>query len=127
MGVAISTTGNTNAADFNTIWSTTVDAKSYTPPTMPREEDNAKVGNWIHYTVDLSAYSGMGYIALRHFDVYNMWGLLIDDIAIDQPRERAFTDYNVYRQNLSTGQAPQLLTSGPRRLLARRCYGALDS
>ena len=34
------------------------------------------------YTVDLSAYSGMGYIAIRHFDCYDQWFLAVDNITI---------------------------------------------
>ena len=111
IGVAVSTTGNTNASDFTTIWSTTVGAKGATPGELPREE-GAKIGEWVHYSVDLSAYSGTGYIAIRHFDNYNEWGVIVDDITIDQPRERAFTNYNLYRKNLSIGQEPQLMATG---------------
>ncbi|MBP5572919.1 MAG: choice-of-anchor J domain-containing protein [Bacteroidales bacterium] len=110
LGVAISTTGNTNPADFTTIWTSEVDAKGYTPGTR---ENPAKIGTWHQYTIDLSSYAGQtGYIAIRHYGTYNMWGVLVDDIAIDQPRERAFTNYNVYRKNISTDQAPQLLATG---------------
>ncbi|MBR1513912.1 MAG: hypothetical protein IJ622_06450, partial [Bacteroidales bacterium] len=34
------------------------------------------------YTVDLSDYSGMGYVAIRHWDCYDQWVLCIDDITI---------------------------------------------
>ena len=56
--------------------------------------------------------AGMGYVAIRHYGTTNMWGLLIDDIAIEEPRERAFTNYNVYRKNLSTGATEQQLATG---------------
>ena len=109
VGVAVSTTGNTNPADFTTVWSSTVDAKGVTP--MSRE-DGAKIGDWHQYTVDLSSYAGQtGYIAIRHYNVTNMWGLIVDDISIYQP-SRAFTSYNVYRKNLSTGAAEQQLVTG---------------
>ena len=111
VGVAVSTTGNTSASDFTTIWNATVDAKGSNPGAMPRE-NGEKIGDWVHYTVDLSAYSGMGYVAIRHYGTTNMWGLLIDDIAIEEPRERAFTNYNVYRKNLSTGATEQQLATG---------------
>jgi len=110
IGVAISTTGNTNPADFTTIWTSEIDAKGYTPGTR---ENPAKIGTWHQYTVDLSSYAGQtGYIAIRHYGTYNEWGVLVDDIAIEQPRDRAFTNYNVYRKNISTDQAPQLLATG---------------
>ena len=111
VGVAVSTTGNTSASDFTTIWFATVDAKGSQPGAMSRE-NGEKIGDWVHYTVDLSSYSGTGYVAIRHFGTTNMWGLLVDDIAIDEPRERAFTNYNVYRKNLSTGATEQQLATG---------------
>ena len=38
--------------------------------------------SWQEYTVDLSAYSGMGYVAIRHYDCYDQWFLCVDDITI---------------------------------------------
>ena len=67
-GVAVSTTGNTDAADFTTIQEWTMTAKQ---------------GGWYHYTVDLSAYSGQGYVAIRHFDCTDMFMLNVDDIVIE--------------------------------------------
>ena len=69
-GVAVSTTGNTTASDFNTIQQWTMTAKS---------------GDWYKYTVDLSAYSGDGYIAIRHFDCTDQFMLNVDDIAYGTP------------------------------------------
>ena len=53
--VMVSTTGNTNPSNFTTVatWTLSLSQAGYT--SSP-------------YTVDLSAYSGMGYIAIRHFD-----------------------------------------------------------
>ena len=34
------------------------------------------------YTADLSAYSGKGYIAIRHFNCYNQFYLVLDDFSI---------------------------------------------
>ena len=67
--VMVSTTGNTNADSFTTVgtWTLSLDAAGYT--SSP-------------YTVDLSAYSGVGYIAIRHFDCYDQWFLCIDNITI---------------------------------------------
>ena len=66
-GVAVSTTSNTSAASFTTIreWNTTQ--------------------GWLKYTVDLSAYSGMGYVAIRHFNSYNKFQLEVDDVVITFP------------------------------------------
>ena len=68
--VMVSTTGNNEVGDF-----TTVQTWTYSP--------NASSGSeWQEFTVDLSAYSGMGYIAIRHFDCYDQWILKIDDVTI---------------------------------------------
>ena len=70
--VMVSTTDNTNTASFTTVgtWTLSLSEAGYT--STP-------------YTVDLSAYSGMGYIAIRHWDCYDQWVLCIDDITITQP------------------------------------------
>ena len=67
--VMVSTTDNTNTASFTTVatWTLSLSSAGYT--SSP-------------YTVDLSAYSGMGYIAIRHFDCNDQWVLCIDDITI---------------------------------------------
>ena len=68
--VMVSTTGNTSASDFTTVQTWTYSA-------------NATSGSeWQEFTVDLSAYSGTGYIAIRHFDCYDQWILKIDDVTI---------------------------------------------
>lgn len=45
--------------------------------------DNIPSTEWTEYTYDLSQYAGqMGYIAIRHYNSYDMWMLYIDDISI---------------------------------------------
>lgn len=65
-GVAVSTTGNTNASDFTMIqeWNST--------------------GSYTEYTADLSAYAGQQiYVAIRHFNTTGeTYYLLVDDIRI---------------------------------------------
>ena len=69
-GIAVSTTGNTDATDFTTIQEWTMD----------------KGETWKQYIVDLSAYEGQtGYVAIRHFGCYDLFTLNIDDIVIAQP------------------------------------------
>ena len=66
-GVAISTTGNTSAADFTTIYEATLTAKS-NGQKGPRD-GGRDTGSWYKHCVDLSAYAGQEvYIALRHFN-----------------------------------------------------------
>ena len=74
--VMVSTTDNTNTASFTTVetWILSLDDVGYT--SSP-------------YTVDLSAYSGMGYVAIRHWDCYDQWVLCIDDITIVEGEENA--------------------------------------
>lgn len=66
-GVAVSTTGNTNPADFTMI-----------------QEWNS-VGTYTEYSVDLSSYAGQQiYIALRHFNtVGETYYLSVDDIKVE--------------------------------------------
>ena len=71
-GVAISTESNTSADDFTTIKEWTMIAKS------TREQ-----GNWYQYSVDLSEYEGQElWVAIRHFDCYDKYFLVVDDIEI---------------------------------------------
>lgn len=69
LGVAVSTTGNTDAADFTTIWETTLDAKSQ--------------GGWYEFAVDLREYHGQDiWVAIRHFDCTDQFMLVVDDITL---------------------------------------------
>ena len=67
--VMVSMTDNTNTASFTTVatWTLSLSQAGY---------------NSTPYTVDLSAYSGMGYIAIRHFDCYDQWFLAVDNVTI---------------------------------------------
>ena len=64
--VYVSQTGNTSASNFTT------DLLTVTL------SDNS----WNEYTVDLSAYSGTGYVAIRHYDCTDQHLLYIDDVTI---------------------------------------------
>lgn len=71
-GVAVSTTGNTSAADFTTIKEWTLTAKE------------TRAGTWHEYTVDLSEYAGQFiWVALRHFNSTNVFIICVDDISIN--------------------------------------------
>ena len=74
--VAVSTNGNTDASDFTTLQEWTLLAGK-TGGTR-----NVYDGTWYEYTVDLSAFSGMGYVAIRHFNCTDQWLLCVDDITI---------------------------------------------
>ena len=87
-GVAVSTTGNTDAADFRTIeeWTMTAKAgRAITGNYLTRNRGNRE-GTWYEYTVDLSEYAGLtGYVAIRHFDCTDMFYLNVDGITIVEP------------------------------------------
>ena len=75
--VLVSTTSNTNVNSFTQVQEWTLLAKG---------TGNSRTivnGTWYEYTADLSAFSGTGYIAIRHFDCYNQWLLCVDDITIE--------------------------------------------
>ncbi len=80
-GVAISTTGNTSAADFTTINEWTLTAK--TGFKGPRATDGSREGAWYQYTCDLSAYAGQeAWIAIRHFNCSDQFIMNVDDVTI---------------------------------------------
>ena len=81
-GVAVSTTSNTSASAFTTVQEWTLSAKGTGSVSYGREGNNRAQGNWYQYTVDLSAYSGMGYVAIRHFNCHDQFILNVDDITI---------------------------------------------
>ena len=83
-GVAVSTTSNSSASAFTTIQEWTLSAKSVGAPTQYTRSGNRAQGTWYQFTVDLSAYSGQGYIAIRHFNCSDQFILDIDDIDISE-------------------------------------------
>lgn len=42
----------------------------------------APPGEWTEYTVDLSAFEGIGCIAFRHFDSYDLYRICLDDVSL---------------------------------------------
>ncbi len=82
-GVFVSTTG-TNPSDFTSVqeWTLTAKATSAEKSPASREGKGNRLGNWYHYEVDLSAYAGQAYIALRHFNSYDWYIMTIDDAAL---------------------------------------------
>jgi len=117
-GVAVSTTSNTSPSAFTMLQEWTLTAKSAPMPKKAqfaatsdvkgmghsRGGNNRDQGNWYQYTVDLSAYSGMGYVAIRHFNCSDMFYLNVDDITIGEPAKsvaqpRSLDHYRVYRTN----------------------------
>ena len=105
-GIAISTTGNTNASDFTTIWETTISAKGGNRYDGPRGQRDQ--GTWGQYSVDLSAYAGQQvWIAIRHFGVTDQFILCIDDVELSNgakaTRNSIAYACNAYGGSLPTG------------------------
>ncbi|KWW27667.1 MAG: hemagglutinin protein HagA, partial [bacterium P3] len=47
-----------------------------------RDGNGNRLGNWYNYSVDLSAYAGQKYIAIRHFNCYDQYIMCVDDIEL---------------------------------------------
>jgi hypothetical protein len=69
--VLVSESGNTNTSDF-----------THTELTVTLSDNS-----WHEYTIDLSAYSGMGYVAIRHYDCNDQHLLYVDDVTIVEGEE----------------------------------------
>ena len=67
-GVAVSTTSNTEPSAFTMVGAS-----------------KTATGEWTQYTFSLNEFSGEGYIAIRHYNVTDMFMLDIDDIVITEP------------------------------------------
>ena len=67
--VLVSTTGNSSVSDF-----------THTALTVTLSDNT-----WNEYTIDLSEYSGMGYVAIRHYDCNDQHLLYVDDVTITEP------------------------------------------
>ena len=98
-GVAVSTTGNTSAADFTTIAEWTMTAKGEGAMSVGRD-GQIRQGNWYEKTVDFSAYAGQDiWVAIRHFNCTDMFILNVDDITLHgSAKSRDVQQYAVYRK-----------------------------
>ena len=106
-GVAVSTGGNTSAAEFTTIAEWTLTAKG--SRTLREAGAKAKVrgentreGVWYQYQVDLSAFAGQqAWIAIRHFNCSDQFIMNIDDVEMSNAAGkggRSLQYYTIYRQ-----------------------------
>ena len=105
-GVAVSTAGNTSAADFTTVEEWTMTAKSNTRPSGPRGQ--LEQGTWYQYTVNLSAFAGQtGYIAIRHFNSTDWFYLDVDDITYTLGKRAGDpVNFAVYRDGSQIATVP---------------------
>ena len=79
-GVAVSDNGTSNWTMVDEWTMTAKDAKYEGP------RGTTTQGNWYEKTVDLSAYAGQKYIAIRHFNCSDQFYLLVDDITLSAGR-----------------------------------------
>jgi len=83
-GVFVSTTG-TNPSDFESVqeWTLTAKKSGMVGGAASRDGRGLRLGTWYNYTVDLSAYAGNArYIAFRHFNCYDQYIMVLDDIQL---------------------------------------------
>ena len=76
--VSVSTESNTVVSDF-------IQVQEWTFQSTGVKHGNTRdiiSGVWYEYTIDLSAYTGTGYVAIHHFNCYEQWLLCVDDITI---------------------------------------------
>ena len=91
-GVAVSTSGNANAANF----------------TMVGETKTA-TAEWTLYSFDLSEYEGQnGYVAIRHFNCTDQDLLCVDDIEITAPGGTWSTVNNITDKNKALKELEKL-------------------
>ena len=71
----------TNSATLSWIGSSDSYMLQYRP-WNPAGDDIITTGTMTTYTVDLSEYSGTGSVAIRHYDISDMFALIVDDIEV---------------------------------------------
>ena len=88
--VYVSTTGNSATSSFTQV-----------------SPEYITTANYTEYTVDLSAYSGYGYVAIRHYTTTHMYVLNIDDVTIFPPASEWTVIDNVSDNALSLSELEQ--------------------
>ena len=78
-GVFISDNGT---SDWTMVQEWTMTAKSGGAMSIGRGGQTRAQGNWYNYSVDLSAFAGQKYIAIRHFNCNDQFILDVDDIEL---------------------------------------------
>ena len=80
---------NNGTSDWTVIQEWTMTAKSggNGVRSIGRDDNHRAQGNWYRYTVDLSAYAGQKYIAIRHFNCTDQFYLDVDDIELSNAKK----------------------------------------
>ena len=95
--VSISTTVNNDPMAFTTLQEWTLNAKG----------EGNRQGTWRQYSVDLSAYAGLEvYLAIRHFNITDMFAICVDDIFIGDENATSLTGSDIILdgQTVATNQ-----------------------
>ena len=79
-GVFVSADGN----DWTLVqeWTLTAKSNGNNGGMASRNGKGDRLGNWYQKSVDLSAYAGQKYIAIRHFNCYDQYIMCVDDIEL---------------------------------------------
>ena len=96
-GVAVSD----NGTDWTMVQEWTMTAKDYgtNGGRASRDGNGAKLGSWHEFSVDLSAYAGQKYIAIRHFNCNDQYIMCIDDIELTAgSKDRSVENYTLVRK-----------------------------
>ena len=80
-GVFVSDNGTSNWTSVQE-WTLTAKSGGNDGGRASRDGNGAKLGTWYQYTVDLSAYAGEKYIAIRHFNCTDQYIMVVDDIEL---------------------------------------------
>ena len=115
-GVAVSTKGNTDAADFEMVSPEYV--MTAAPATTASRSSRRGQGTWYQYEVDLSAYAGQeGYVAIRHYNCTDEFCLDVDDITIVEGEELSYADIVVNPEDITDGNITKALDAKKAEVL----------
>ena len=102
-GVAVSD----NGTDWTMVQEWTLTGKgSRNGGRESRDGNGAKLGTWYQYSVDLSAYAGNKYLAIRHFNCTDQYIMCVDDLefGVSNKGNRDMWDYVASFTGTSAGQ-----------------------
>jgi hypothetical protein len=86
-GVFVSEDGTSNWTSVQE-WTLTAKTSNRDGDRASRDGNGAKLGTWYQYSVDLSAYAGQKYIAIRHFNCNDQYIMCVDDIELAAANKR---------------------------------------
>ena len=103
-GVFVSDNGTSGWVMVNE-WTLTAKGERYDGPRGQRTQ-----GTWYNFTVDLSAFAGQKYIAIRHFNCSDMFYIDVDDIELTAGSKgnRAALRYKVELNGVYAGETENM-------------------